>query len=104
MALRLNKKQKMALLDNLSVAKLRSVKKCCGECAMKGDGIGDILKSVMKVLGPVSRTVGPLVLKKWLIPFLEKQAKGSGLALSGGSKCGGALKLSGQGGKRKKKK
>jgi len=63
---------------------------------MKGDGLMDIVKSVGKVLGPIAKEVGPVVMKQFVLPMIEKKIAGKGL-----SPAGGALKLAGQGHRRK---
>ena len=59
--------------------------------------ITDVMKSIGKVLGPIAKEVGPMVMKEFLMPMLKSKMGGSGLGLPGG-----ALRLAGQGKKRRK--
>jgi len=65
---------------------------------MAGSGVSDILSSMMSILGPVIKEVGPVVLKDFIMPWLAKKASGGGLNLPGGG-----LRLAGQGKKRRAK-
>lgn len=81
--MRLNRRQKLALLDGLSVTTKNRCKTICHREQMHGAGIKDILKKIGSVLGPIAREVGPVVLKQWLIPFLKRKFAGEGLKLAG---------------------
>lgn len=84
----------------LTAPQMKKVQKCVRCEVMKGNGMMDILKSVVKVLGPVAKEVGPKVLKEIVIPFAINKIKekiegkkGDGLRLAG--QRGRGLKLSG---------
>lgn len=77
------------------------IKKVCNKCAMRGDGLGSMFKSVIKFLGPVAKELGPTVLKEIVLP-IAKQAIANKLAGKGASRkklAGKGLKLAGQRGK-----
>jgi hypothetical protein len=82
--------EQRALLRALPTSRKNACKRHCQSCQMKGEGVMDILKSIGKVLGPVAKEIGPIVLKEFILPFLKKKLEG------------GSLKLSGQGKKKKK--
>lgn len=74
----------------LTAPQMKKVQKCVRCEVMKGNGMMDILKSVVKVLGPVAKEVGPKVLKDIVIPFAINKIKqkiegssGDGLRLAG---------------------
>ena len=90
-------KQQRDMVKALPAHRLSDVKKHCNHCSMKGDGIMDIIKSVGRVLGPIAKEIGPTILKELVMPFIKKKVSGKGLHVSGG-----ALRLAGQGAKRKK--
>lgn len=84
----------------LTAPQMKKVNKCVRCELMKGKGMADILKSVVKVLGPVAKEVGPKLLKEIVIPFAINKIKekiegkkGDGLRLAG--QRGRGLKLSG---------
>lgn len=87
----------------LTEPQMKKVQKCIKCQLMKGSGMGDILKSVIKVLGPVAKEVGPTILKEIVIPFAINKikekfegSKGDGLRLAGQrGPRGKGLKLSG---------
>jgi hypothetical protein len=90
------------LMKKISVAKMALVKSHCEKCQMKGEGIKEIVASIKSVLGSAFKTVGPVVLKELVLPFIIKKGKehaGLGLRLAGTglSPAGGALKLAGTG-------
>lgn len=94
--------QQKRLLDALPASRINACKKHVKTEMQKGEGFMDILKSIGKVLGPIALELAPPVLKG----FLKKIIPGSGLSLAGGScgscvTCGGALKLAGQGRRRR---
>ena len=96
--LRLSTQQQRALLKALPMAKKAACRKHCRDMEMKGQGkFTDVMKSIGKVLGPLSKEVGPMVMKEFLLPMLKSKMGGSGLGLPGG-----ALRLAGQGKKRRK--
>jgi hypothetical protein len=75
---------------------------------MRGEGIKEIMKKIGTVLGPIAKEVGSKVLKEIIIPLIIKEGKkrtglseGSGSEGSGLGVAGGALKLAGQGKKKK---
>ena len=73
-------------LKRSHISKINKVCKCE---AMKGKGIKDMFKSVIKTLGPIAKKVGPTILKEIVLPMakahIEKKygAKGDGLRLAG---------------------
>ena len=87
----------------LTEPQMKKVQKCVKCQLMKGSGMTDILKSVIKVLGPVAKEVGPTILKEIVIPFAINKIKekfegpkGDGLRLAGQrGPTGKGLKLSG---------
>lgn len=66
----------------------KKIKSICDECHMKGEGIGDVIKKVKEYLISIGKTVGPIVLKEIVMPYLVKKGK---------EKMGLGLKLAGQG-------
>ena len=105
--------QQRALIKSLPTSSITSVKKHCKDCEMKGQGIGDILRSIKNFLGPIFKEVGPTVLKELVVPFIKKKMDGKGTSLAGKgtslagrgtSLAGGTLKLAGQGKKKRRKK
>ena len=97
MPTRLTLPQQRALLRALPASRKKACKKHCKTCQMRGDGIGSILKSIGKTLGPIAKEIGPTVLKEFVLPMVKKKM-GMGLSTSGGS-----LRLAGQRGRGKKK-
>ena len=92
---RLSETQQRYLLESLPTARKIAVKNYCCACEQHGDGIKTIVKKVAKFLGPIAKSVGPKVLKEFILPLLMKKARehyGVGL-----SPAGGSLKLAGQG-------
>ena len=85
--------QKRAILQKLSPAKKKYVRKLCSSCSMRGDGISSILTKVKQYLGPIARQVGPTILKDFIIPYMKKKAFG-----------GNGLKLAGRGGRRHRRR
>lgn len=96
---KLSPSQQMKMLKALPAHRRNLVKAHCRQCQMKGEGIADILKSIGSVLGPVIKEIGPVVLEKFILPFIKKKMAGNGLRLSGSGMCGGSLRLAGQRGK-----
>ena len=77
----------MSLLRGMSPCKKQKCRMICRDGRMKGDGVTDILKKVQNFLGPIARTVGPVVLREFLLPYLKKKFKsGNGLKLAGSGK------------------
>ena len=105
MPTRLTVGQQRKLMRALPASRMVAVKKHCRSCQMRGEGLGDILKSIGKALGPIAKEVGPVVLKELIIPMLKKQA-GLGLGVAGGGLgvAGNGLKLAGSGAKKKRRK
>lgn len=107
MSLKLSPAQQRAVLRALPPGKKAECAKVCAMCHMRGEGIKDILKKVASVIGPVAKQVGPTVLKEFILPMLKKKygiaASGSGRRPAGNGLQvpGGALKLAGEGKKRK---
>lgn len=99
MPTRLTLPQQRALIRALPVSRKNACKTHCQSCIMRGEGIMDVLKSIGKVLGPVAKEIGPTVLKEFVIPFIKKKIEGKGL-----TPAGGALRLAGQGKKKRKTK
>jgi len=86
--MKLNRNQKMSLLRGMPPCKKQKCRLICRNGRMKGEGIRDILKKVQNFLGPIARTVGPVVLKEFLLPYLKKKfnSGGNGLKLAGSGK------------------
>ena len=108
MPTRLTTPQQKALLNALPASRKNAVKAHCQSCQMRGEGFMDILKSIGGVLGPISKEIGPTVLKDFILPFVQKKMAGNGLSPAGGGlnpaggyHAGGTLKLAGQGKKKK---
>jgi hypothetical protein len=94
---KLSPSQQMKMLKALPAHRKSAVKSHCQACQMQGQGIGDILKSIGSVLGPIVKEVGPTVLKQFILPFIKKKLagkSGNGIRLSGAG-----LRLAGQRGK-----
>ena len=94
------------LLKALPPHAKRTVKAHCRDCQMKGHGLGDILKSVGRILSPIIKELGPTALEHFIIPFLKKKISGNGLSLPGAGLTlpGQGLKLAGQGKRKPRKK
>lgn len=88
---RLSVREQRKLIKALPSHRRTAVKKHCQLCQQRGEGLGDILKSIGRVLGPISKEVGPTVLKELIVPLIKKKISG------------GALKLAGQGKKKRRK-
>ena len=91
MSSRLTLPQQRTLYRALPAQRRMMVKKHCRECAMKGQGIMDILKSISNILGPIAKELGPTILKEIIVPLIKKKMEGGGLHTPGG-----ALRLAGQ--------
>ena len=80
-------KEQRKILRDLPVSTKNKCKMHCRQQQQSGKGISDILKSIGNVLGPIVKTLGPTVLKNFIVPFLEKKmtgyARGEGLRLAG---------------------
>ena len=95
MPTKLTKAQQRRLLAALPPDRRKAAKHHARAMHMAGSGIGDILSSMMSILGPVVKEVGPTVLKEYIMPWLKKKMEGRGLSLPGTG-----LRLAGQGKKR----
>jgi hypothetical protein len=92
---RLNLTEQRTLMRAIPASRRGLIRQhCCNE-QMKGKGVKSILKSVVKVLGPVAKELGPTVLKQLVLPMIKKKM-GMGINVAGGS-----LRLAGQGRKRR---
>jgi len=74
----LNQRQQRLLLAELPTERRMAVRRVCRGCEQRGEGIKDILIKVKKVLGPIASVLGPVVLKKFIVPMLLKKAGVSG--------------------------
>jgi len=87
---RLSTAEQRKLYNALPAYRKMALKRYVQQREMKGDGIKDIMKTLVEVLGPIARELGPVVMKEIIIPYLKKQAglSGKGLRLAGqGKKC-----------------
>jgi hypothetical protein len=89
--MKLSKAEQLKLLHALPIHRTLAVKAHCKSCAMKGEGVGQILKSIGSVLGPIIREIGVPVLKEFVLPFIkhkinQKIQKGKGISVAGGAK------------------
>lgn len=82
----------------LTAPQMKKVQKCVRCEVMRGSGMADILKSVVKALGPVAKEVGTKILKEVVIPFAINKIKEK----IEGSFGGDGLRLAGQRGPRGK--
>jgi len=100
MSKKLTQAEQLKLLNALPAHRKSAVKSYCKECVMRGEGVGEIIKMIGKILGPIVGEISPAMIKKYIIPFIEKslaaQKAGNGLILPGNG-----LKLAGQGRKKK---
>lgn len=102
MAKRLTINEQLKLLNALPAHRKNLIRKECQKCDMQGQGIGSILVSAAKLLGPIAKEIGKAALKKFILPWVKgkihkataPKQKGSGLRLSG--QQGSGLKLAGQ--------
>lgn len=109
MVRRLTIKEQRDLIKAIPHSRKISVRKYCETCQQRGDGIGDILKKIGSVLGPIAKELGPTVMKELVIPFIKQkitqppaQPAGKGLTLPGGKGLtlpGRGLRLAGQTGR-----
>ena len=76
-------KEQRKILRDLPLSTKNKCKMHCKKQQQSGKGISDILKSIGNVLGPIVKTLGPTVLKIFIVPFLEKKMRGDGLRLAG---------------------
>ena len=86
--MKLTKAQKRLLLE----PHREKIKNNAISMSMSGHGITDIVKKVSDFLGPIVKTVGPTVLKEFIVPYIQKKMAGNGM-----SPAGNGLKLAGQG-------
>ena len=85
----LSLKEQRKIIKALDPKRRKRIREHCVKCEMKGEGLGDILKSIGKVLGPIAKEIGPTVLKELVVPLLKSRV-GLGLRTSGsGLKCAG---------------
>tara|TARA_R110000822_G_scaffold56916_10_gene143558 strand:- start:620 stop:1006 length:387 start_codon:yes stop_codon:yes gene_type:complete len=92
---RLTVPQQRMLIKGLTTANMKTVKKHCRACELRGEGIPAMTKSVSKMLLDLGKKVGPKVVKELIIPLLMKKAKEqAGVGLS---PAGAGLRLAGQG-------
>ena len=93
---RLTNADKMKIYEALSASHKNSIKKIAKSMSQKGEGIGSILSAIWKVIGPAAKVIGPAVLEKIVVPYLEKKLTpdnnpppppyGAGLKLAGQGK------------------
>lgn len=94
---KLSQSQQMAMLKALPAHRKNAVKAHCVQCSMRGQGIGDILKTIGSVLGPIISEISPSVLKKFILPFIKKKMAGKGMCGKGLRQAGNGILLSGAG-------
>jgi hypothetical protein len=87
--MKLTKAEQLKLLHALPIHRTLAVKTHCKSCAMKGEGISQILKSVGAFIGPLVKEIGVPVLKEFVLPFIkhkinQKIQKGKGISVAGG--------------------
>ena len=70
--MRLTNEQKLKLYQALPKEHKDEMMRVAKAKHQKGEGIGSILSSIWKILGPVAKAVGPTVLKSVVLPVLEK--------------------------------
>lgn len=88
----LTKKEKHAIFRSLPASKQLAFKRMCSDCAMKGEGFGSFLRKAGRILGPVAKVIGPVVLKEIVLPVIRKKLAGSGLKLAGTGKSARIVK------------
>lgn len=96
MVKRLTNADKMKIYDALPPSHKTAIKKIAKEKSQKGEGIGSILSAIWKVIGPAAKIIGPAVLEKIVVPYIEKKLTpdnnpppppyGAGLKLAGQGK------------------
>ena len=87
----LTRHEQMCLLRGLPPAKKAQIKRHCIKCEQGGNGIGSIVASGMKLLGPIAKKIAPVVFKAFIAPWIKKKIhkatapkkQGSGLRLAG---------------------
>lgn len=98
---RLTKTEQLRLLRALPPHTKREIKCHCQR--MSGSGIGDILKSVARFLGPIAKEIGSVALKEFVVPLMKKKA--SDVATNLRKKyTGSGLRLAGQGVRKRRHK
>jgi hypothetical protein len=106
MSKKMNVAQQRSFMKAMPPNQMMMVKNHCDSCQMRGEGIGDIIKSIGKVLGPLVKQFGPTILRELVLPFINKKMKGNGMMMpgyglnlpgNGMMMPGYGLKLSGQG-------
>lgn len=65
---------------------------------MQGSGIMDLVKTAGNALGHLAKEIGPVIIKEVVSAVIKNKMRGGGITLPGG-----ALKLAGQGMKKRKK-
>jgi hypothetical protein len=118
----LSERQNIILLSKVPIAKLNKISALVMRGQQSGRGVGDIISTAMKILGPLAKKFGPMVIEKIIMPLLrgktpslfKKIPKLLGTAktllplatplFSAALSGDGSLKLSGQGRKRKKRR
>jgi hypothetical protein len=70
--MKLTNEQKLKLYNALPKEHKDEMMRVAKAKHQKGEGIGSILSSIWKILGPVAKAVGPTVLKSVVLPVLEK--------------------------------
>ena len=108
--------QQRALIKSLSPIKKTMIRRRIKKGAQSGEGIGDVIKAIAKVLRPLIAEVGPKVLSEIVVPLFKKfieaspkrraarrkrrKQRGSALSPAGGflrKQRGSALKPAGAG-------
>ena len=91
---RLNKEQKRLLSRNLTKAEKRIIRNTV--VRMQGRGIGDIVRSIIKVLGPIGKIIGPVILKEIVTPLIGKLGRKIGRKIGLLPQGAKGLRLAGQ--------
>jgi len=71
-SLKLSPAQQRALIRALSKDKKDKIRSICKGGAMRGDGIGDVITKVAKVLGPLALQIGPKVFNELVVPLFKR--------------------------------
>lgn len=91
---------KMKMYEALPASHKSAIKKIAKEKSQKGEGIGSILRSIWKVIGPAAKVIGPKILEKVVVPYIENKLTPKDSPPP--PYPGNGLKLAGQGKKPKK--
>ena len=70
--MKLTNEQKLKLYQALPKEHKDAMMRVAKAKHQKGEGIGSILSSIWKVIGPAAKAIGPTVLKSIIVPVLEK--------------------------------